>query len=67
MKVLIKEDCYFFIDEKIPPEIRPISALCIECHEKKEVGWFWPGSQNGYSQYDIKCSECGKDIYKIEK
>lgn len=67
MKVLIKEDCYFFIDEKIPPEIRPISALCVECHEKKEVGWFWPGSQNGYSQYDIKCSECGKDIYKIEK
>ena len=67
MKVLIKEDCYFFIDEKIPPETRPISALCIECHEKKEVGGFWPGSQNGYSQYDIKCSECGRDIYKIEK
>ena len=67
MKVLIKEDCYFFVDERIPADTRPISVLCVECHEKNQVGWFWLGSKNGYSQYDIKCSECGKDIYKIEK
>lgn len=67
MKVLIKEDCYFFVDQRIPEEIRPISALCTECHKKNPIGWFWPGSLRGYSEYDIKCSECNKDIYKIEK
>jgi hypothetical protein len=67
MKILVQEDCYFFVDENIPENIRPMSALCVECHKNKEVGWFWEGSSRGYYIYDIKCSVCGKDIYKIEK
>jgi hypothetical protein len=67
MKVLIKEDCYFFVDETIPEDIRPISALCLSCYEKRKLGWFWEGSKRGYYIYDINCSECGKEIYKIER
>lgn len=67
MKALIKEDCYFFIDENIPEENRTISALCTECHKNKEIGWFWEGSKRGYYKYNIKCSDCGKYVYKIEE
>jgi hypothetical protein len=66
MKVLIQEDCYFFIDESIPEDIRPISALCLLCYKEKQVGWFWEGSKRGYYKYNINCSKCGKEIYKIE-
>lgn len=67
MKVLVKEDCYFFIDQNIPEEERPISVLCKKCHESKQVGWFWEGSKRGYGIYDIMCSDCKQYVYKIER
>lgn len=67
MKVLVKEDCYFYIDQNIPEDERPISVLCKQCYEKNKVGWFWEGSKIGYGPYDINCSKCNKQIYKIER
>ena len=66
MKALIQEDCYFFIDENIPEEERPVSVLCKSCHKDNQIGWFWQGSKRGYGPYDIKCSKCNRYVYKLK-
>ena len=62
----IQKDCYYFADSN-----NIITPMCTKCyvHKDKNYGngiWFWPGSQEGYGPFDIKCSICGEAIYTKE-
>lgn len=59
------QDCYFWIDEKIPEAERGMNVLCVSCHDKNhpKLGWFWEGSRLGYGPYDFVCGECGFVIH----
>lgn len=64
------EDCYFFIDYKVPYEKRKISVCCVECKEKyfpDTPMFFHPGSSMGYGPYDYKCCKCNKYVHKKEE
>ena len=43
-----KEDCYLWVDEKVPEEQRTINVFCVKCHQENPIGWFWEGSRLGY-------------------
>lgn len=58
-----KEDCYFAVDN----DSDIIKAICVECHEKNEIGWFWNGKELGYGNYDLNCHFCNKIINKKEE
>ena len=51
-------DCYWFIDKNI------INAMCVECHKAGKDGWYWPGEEKGYGDYDLDCSICGRQIFR---
>lgn len=59
-------DCFLFIDNEIPEDQRRIVVFCVECHNEKfpELGVFYNGSVEGYSNFDWKCSVCNKIIHK---
>lgn len=63
----IQEDCFFYIESPSTNEDEKMSVRCINCQKEQDNGWFWEGSKRGYSQYDIKCSICGKLIYQHEE
>jgi hypothetical protein len=54
----VVKDCYYYLNKNT------IKPLCVKCHAKIKRGWYWPGSQEGYGDIDIKCSICGEDIYR---
>lgn len=58
----IQEDCYWFIDPLLPSDKQVMSAMCVECHETHDLGWFWPGKNKGYGDYDLTCCLCNKVI-----
>ena len=61
----IQEDCYFYIDgDEDDPDTHMVRGMCIECHDNldKPFGWFYPGRQKGYGDYDSKCSVCERVI-----
>lgn len=62
----IQEDCYWFIDARLPENERKIQAMCVDCHRTNTFGWFWLGSHQGYGDYDLRCSICGKSIHERE-
>jgi hypothetical protein len=65
---MAEEDCYFFIDEKVPLQERTMSVLCTECHDTKmPVGMFYRGSQDGYGPFEFKCCVCQKIIHTVEE
>lgn len=58
------DDCYFWINELIPEDVRVMNVMCVPCHEKSsKQGWFWQGSVKGYGPYEYKCDVCGKVIH----
>lgn len=60
----INEDCYLWMDEKVPLEQRTIKILCEQCHLKfPELGWFWEGSRLGYGPFDFICDQCGHVVH----
>lgn len=61
------EDCYFWINTAVPADERTMAVMCVECHEKNPVGWFWQGSKRGYGPFEYICELCGKLIYKPEQ
>ena len=62
------EDCFFFIDESVPPEERKMSVICVDCQEKHKLNaWFYDGSRSGYGPYDFKCCKCGKLVHSKEE
>jgi hypothetical protein len=63
------EDCYFFVDQKVPLNERKMSVLCTECHDTKmpDVGMFYHGSKEGYGPFEFKCCVCRKIIQTEEK
>lgn len=61
------ENCYFWIDNKIPEDERMMNVMCEQCHDEKHPeleGWYWEGSVKGYGPYDYVCDCCGKLIHK---
>lgn len=62
-------DCYLFIDASVPEEDREMSILCVECRNEKmpDIGAFYKGSKEGYSNYDWVCCLCEKYIHKAEE
>ena len=56
----IQKNCYWLIKEE------RMSAICVNCAKKLNVGWFWEGEQKGYGDYDLKCEECEDLIYLRE-
>jgi hypothetical protein len=63
-----KEDCYFWIDEKLPENEQKINILCEKCQLKNpDLGWFWEGSKLGYGPFDFICSKCNHIIHSKSK
>ena len=60
-EILINEDCYWFLDE----DESVMKALCVDC--KKKDSWFWKGSEFGYGDYHLECSNCGKILHESKK
>ena len=64
------EDCYFFVDPdpNVPEEERRMKVICTKCRQEHmpDVGWFYPGSKEGYGPFDYQCCKCQKFIYKAE-
>ena len=62
-------DCYIFVDTSIPEDQRIVEAICVDCHNEKmqNIGFFYEGSKEGYSEYDWQCSICKKYIHKAEE
>jgi len=58
----MKNDCYWFASEKEGK----MCAMCVNCHKEKKFGWFWPGSEVGYGDYDLQCEICKHPIYQRE-
>lgn len=63
------ENCYFWIDEKVPESERKMNVMCEKCHDKNpKLGyWFWEGSRLGYGPYDFVCGECGFVVHSCPK
>jgi hypothetical protein len=58
------EDCFFWLDMRIPEDVRHMSVMCLSCHEEHpELGWFWEGSIKGYGPYEYRCDTCGKVLH----
>lgn len=61
-----QEDCFFYLESSDSDEGH-ILARCVDCQKNDDEGWFWKGSEKGYSKYDIRCSVCGKNIFVYEE
>lgn len=59
----IVKDCYWFIDKDTPEDKQKMEAMCVECYKKHnfDFGWYWPGSERGYGDYDLVCAIEGCD------
>ena len=57
-------DSYMLI-EKDEEDTQRMVAVCVECRESHypEVGWYYEGSKEGYSDYLWECHKCGKVIH----
>jgi hypothetical protein len=63
-----KEDCYLWMDQKVPADQRTIKILCEQCHLKfPELGWFWEGSRLGYGPFDFICDQCGHVVHSAKE
>lgn len=62
-KGIVQEDSYWWRDTTLPENEQKMRGLCVECHDKKGIGSYWPGTTLGYGDYDLKCFFCGKQIY----
>lgn len=62
-------DCYFFVDDSLPPEEQSISVMCVKCHLEKypKIGWFWNAKKKGYGPFEYICDKCNNLIYKSPK
>lgn len=58
------EDCHWFVKGK-GDEAR-MAALCMFCASKLKKGWYWPGKEKGYGDYDLICDNCQNAIYLRE-
>lgn len=61
-----RENCYFWLDARVPEDERTMSVMCVKCHDEKfpALGWLWEGSKNGYGPHDYVCDMCGHVIKK---
>lgn len=64
---LIQEDSYWWRDESLPLNEQRMRAICVQCHNERGIGNYWPGKQAGYGNYDLKCFLCGEQIYLRDK
>lgn len=58
---MIIEDCYWYVEGE--GEDAHMAALCTFCAAKFNKGWYWPGKQKGYGEYDLFCRNCNNLIY----
>ena len=63
---MIQENCYWYINEELPPDQQTMLAMCVDCNKDKNTGWFWHGKASGYGDYDLYCSICKRTIYERE-
>lgn len=56
-----QQDCFWFLEGE--GEEAMIRALCVQCAEETQKGWFWKGSELGYGDYDLFCSRCQAKIH----
>lgn len=63
---MVQEDSYWWRDESLSEEQQRMHAICVECHEERGIGFYWPGKAAGYGDYDLNCFLCGKQIYLRE-
>lgn len=63
----VRQNCYFYIDEAVPIDEQVMSCMCVSCHDKNPLGWFWEGSKHGYGPYDLDCDICGSCIHRCEQ
>lgn len=62
MASFIEKDSWWIIIEKDNIEI--IVGICEACHNEKKSGWYWPGIEKGYGDYDCKCHFCNNVIHQ---
>ncbi len=62
-------DCYFYLDENVPEDIRIMQTFCVDCMEKLQYNeaFFWQGSMRGYGAYKITCQNCNTVIHEPEE
>ena len=61
------EDCYLWMDEKVPEDQRTMNVLCLKCHKENPIGWLWEGSRLGYGPFDFVCNQCGHVVHSAPK
>lgn len=61
---MIKEDCYFYIEENEEKNESLISVCCTECQKNRNKNneWFWAGKIRGYGKFEVICKICNKKI-----
>ncbi len=67
MQSVIQEDCVWFLDSSVPEDEQKMQAMCLECHKKHKLGWYWNGSSIGYGDYDLNCCFCETALHQREK
>ena len=64
---IIQEDSYWWRDTSLPEDEQYMRGVCVECAIERGIGWFWPGKERGYGDYDLNCFFCNKQIYLRDK
>ena len=59
---VIQKDSWWMLAEKDDEEI--VVGMCNKCHQEKNIGWYWPGAEKGYGDYDFKCTFCNDIIHQ---
>lgn len=60
MASFIQKDSWWMVVNKNNQDI--VVCICEKCHKEKESGWYWPGIEKGYGNYDCKCHFCNEII-----
>lgn len=64
----IQEPCFWFINEDKPETEQSMQACCVNCQQLSNIkGWYWPGDQIGYGDYNLNCSFCNKIINEYKE
>lgn len=57
----MSEACFWIVKEE------RMAAICVACKEQHNIdGWYWPGHEKGYGDYDLECYICSKVIHTRE-
>jgi hypothetical protein len=53
--------CFWYVNEE------KVTAICVTCQQEHKIeGWYWPGDEKGYGDYDLDCFLCKTTIHKRE-